>query len=216
MISLHKLFMNFITPIQLGFGGGGDGGASDARKREEAKQLKIDDGINAVNALFGTDDKRNQYASHRANVYDLNKTALDDSYKDAQRNLTFSLARNGLSNSSISADKKSDLLTNYNDNIQKSNDLADSSSNNLKLSDERTRQNLVNSVSTGLDQTQAVSQALSNMQLNYDRASETNVANNWDGMFDQWKAYKNNDRYTNVLTEDDDNRYGQTVFYNKP
>jgi hypothetical protein len=75
---------------------------------------------------------------------------------------------------------------------------------------------LVNSVSTGLDQTQAVSQALSNMQLNYDRASETNVANNWDGMFDQWKAYKNNDRYTNVLTEDDDNRYGQTVFYNKP
>ena len=198
------------TPLE--YHKGGDGGASEARAREDARQLKIDNGITAVNALFGTDAKNSQYADHRQNVYDLNKTAIDDSYGDAQRNLTFSLARNGLSNSSIGADKKSDLLTNYNDNIQKANDMADSGMNSLKTNDERTRQNLVNSVQTGLDQTQAVSQALGNMQLNYDKANETNVANNWDSMFDNWKAYKRNDQYSNAMGETADGQFGQTYF----
>jgi len=198
------------TPLE--YHKGGDGGAGEARAREEARQLKIDNGIKAVNALFGTADKNNQYADHRTNIYDLNKTAIDDSYGDAQRNLTFSLARNGLSNSSIGADKKSDLLTNYNDNIQKANDMADSGMNSLKTNDERTRQNLVNSVQTGLDQTQAVSQALGNMQLNYDKANETNVANNWDSMFDNWKAYKRNDQYSNAMGETADGQFGQTYF----
>ena len=198
------------TPLE--YHKGGDGGASEARAREDARQLKIDNGITAVNALFGTADKNNQYADHRTNIYDLNKTAIDDSYGDAQRNLTFSLARNGLSNSSIGADKKSDLLTNYNDNIQKANDMADSGMNSLKTNDERTRQNLVNSVQTGLDQTQAVSQALGNMQLNYDKANETNVANNWDSMFDNWKAYKRNDQYSNAMGETADGQFGQTYF----
>ena len=198
------------TPLE--YHKGGDGGAGEARAREDARQLKIDNGITAVNALFGTADKNNQYADHRTNIYDLNKTAIDDSYGDAQRNLTFSLARNGLSNSSIGADKKSDLLTNYNDNIQKANDMADSGMNSLKTNDERTRQNLVNSVQTGLDQTQAVSQALGNMQLNYDKANETNVANNWDSMFDNWKAYKRNDQYSNAMGETADGQFGQTYF----
>jgi len=198
------------TPLE--YHKGGDGGASEARAREDARQLKIDNGITAVNALFGTDAKNSQYADHRQNIYDLNKTAIDDSYGDAQRNLTFSLARNGLSNSSIGADKKSDLLTNYNDNIQKANDMADSGMNSLKTNDERTRQNLVNSVQTGLDQTQAVSQALGNMQLNYDKANETNVANNWDSMFDNWKAYKRNDQYSNAMGETADGQFGQTYF----
>lgn len=194
---------------------GGDGGAGEARAREEERQRKIDEGIKAVNALFGTADKNNQYASHRQNVYDLNKTAIDKSYEDAQRGLVFSLARNGLSNSSIGADKKSDLLTNYNDNIQKANDLSDSAMNSLKTSDEHTRQNLVNSVQTGLDQTSAVSQALNNMQLNYDKANETNVANNWDGMFDNWKAYRRNNQYASAMADGDDNQYGQTYFTDK-
>ncbi len=194
---------------------GGDGGAGEARAREEERQRKIDSGIKAVNALFGTDDKNTQYAGHRQNVYDLNKTAIDKSYEDAQRGLVFNLARNGLSNSSIGADKKSDLLTNYNDNIQKANDMSDSAMNSLKTSDERTRQNLVNSVQTGLDQTQAVSQALGNMQLNYDKANETNVANNWDSMFDNWKSYKRNNQYASAMADGDDNQYGQTYFTDK-
>ncbi len=213
MISLNKLFMSFIIPKVFGFGGG-DGGAGEARKRQEEKEAKIEQGIGAVNALFGTADRDNQYSSHRQNVYDLNKTSLDKSYEDAQRNLTFALARNSLGNSSISADKKSDLLTGYNDNIQKVNDMSDSASNSLKKNDELTRQNLVNSVQTGLDQTGAVNQALSNMQINYDQASEKNVANNWDGMFDQWKGYKRGQQYNNAMTEDDDGRYGQTYFTN--
>ncbi len=194
---------------------GGDGGAGEARAREEERQRKIDSGIKAVNALFGTDDKNTQYAGHRQNVYDLNKTAIDKSYEDAQRGLVFNLARNGLSNSSIGADKKSDLLTNYNDNIQKANDMSDSAMNSLKTSDERTRQNLVNSVQTGLDQTQAVSQALGNMQLNYDKANETNVANNWDSMFDNWKSYKRNNQYASAMADGDDNQYGRTYFTDK-
>ena len=192
---------------------GGDGGAGKAQRRQEEKELKIAEGIDAVNALFGTTVRDNQYASHRQNVYDLNKNAIDKSYEDAQRDLAFGLARNHLTGSSIEVDKRSRQLEDYNDNIQKANDLADNASNNLRLTDENTRQNLVNSVQSGLDQTNAVSQALSNMRLNYDRASENNVANNWDGLFEQWKGYKQGQAYNNYLTGDEDeNQFGQTFF----
>lgn len=204
--------MTFIIPKAFCFGGGGDGGAGEAQRRQEEKERKIKEGIDAVNALFGTDDRNMQYQDHRANVFDLNKTALDKSYEDAQRQLMFGLARNHLNNSSIEVDKRKSQLEDYNDNIQRANDLADNAQNNLKRSDELTRQNLVNSVQTGLDQTSAVGQALGNMKLNYDRASENNVANNWDGMFDRWKQYKQTQRYNNYMTEDEDDRFGQTYF----
>ena len=187
---------------------GGDGGAGEARERERQKQLKIDNGVKAVNALFGTADRDAQYAGHKANVYGLNKTAIDKSYGDAQRNLTFSLARNGLSNSSVGADKKSDLLTNFNDNIQRANDMSDSAMNTLKTNDERTRQNMVGSVQSGLDQTQAVSSALNNMNLNYKSANQNNVAQNWDSMFDNWKTAKRNSAYASAMGGDDENQFG--------
>jgi len=53
---------------------------------------------------------------------------------------------------------------------------------------------------------------LGNMQLNYDKANETNVANNWDSMFDNWKAYKRNDQYSNAMGETADGQFGQTYF----
>ncbi len=194
---------------------GGDGGAGEAQRRQEEKEQAIADGISAVNKLFGTDERNAQYADHRGNVYTLNKNAIDKSYEDAQRDLAFGLARNHLTGSSIEADKRARQLEDYNENLQKANDLADNASNNLKQTDEMTRQNLVNSVQTGLDQTNAVSQALNNMKLNYSRANEQNVANNWDGMFDQWKSYKRNQTYNNYLTgEEDENQFGQTFFAN--
>jgi len=213
MISLHKLFMNLITPIQLGFGGG-DGGASEEKRLQEEKEERIRQGTDAVNALFGTDGRKQQYADHRQNVYDLNKGALDESYGDAKRNLMFNLARNNLTGSSIEVDKSGDLLEGYTDNIQRANDIADTQKNNLEGADERTRSTLVNSVQSGLEQESALTSAGNNMLLNYNQANESNVAQNWDNMFDNWKAYNRNQRYQNAQTEDDDDRFGQTYFTN--
>jgi len=190
---------------------GGDSGAEEARERQRAKEAKIRSGIEAVNALFGTEEREQQYGEYRQNVFDLNKTSLDRSYEDAQRQLSFGLARNSLGGSSISAYKKSKQLEDYNENIQRVNDLSDSSMNVLKVGDERTRQNLVSSVQTGLDQTNAVNQALTNMQLNYDRAKEINVSKNWDNMFDQWKRKQRGQRYNNYMNSNDD--YYSDTFY---
>ena len=126
----------------------------------------------------------------------------------------FNLARNNLTGSSIEVDKSGDLLEGYTDNIQRANDIADTQKNNLEGADERTRSTLVNSVQSGLEQESALTSAGNNMLLNYNQANESNVAQNWDNMFDNWKSYNRNQRYQNAQTEDDDGRFGQTYFTN--
>jgi len=190
----------------------GTDAGDEAREYQEAKEEAIQDGIAAVNALFGTTARDTEYADQRQNIVDLNTTELNKSYDDAQLDLAFGLARNSLDNSSISVDKKAKQLAEYNENILRVGEIADKSKNDLKTSDERTRQTLINSVQAGLDQTAAVDNAQTNMQLNIDRAEETNVSENWDNMFTQWKRTNRNNRYNDYMNSDDENSFGNTYY----
>jgi len=213
IFSLNRLFLKLITPVTFSFGGGG-GGDGGAEAREAKRVAKIDTGINAVNALFGTPERTAQYDSHRSNIFDLNKNELDEDYTDSRRNLKFSLAGRGLNNSSIDANRRAKLKGKYNDGMQTVNDRANTARNSLATSDERTRQGLVSSVQGGLDQTNAVSNALNNMKLNYDVAESNKVSKGFGGLFDEYDKMKQLNKYGRYFNSagNDDDQFGQSYF----
>lgn len=84
--------------------GGGDGGAAQARADEEARQARIRAGSDAVDARFrGFDDG---FFDRRRTAYlNFAKPQLNQQFEDATRELSFSLARQGLGSSSVAAQR---------------------------------------------------------------------------------------------------------------
>lgn len=96
-----------------GGGGGGDGGAAQARADEEARQARIRQGMYALDQGFkGFNEK---FYRNRAQQY-LNyaNPQLAQQYDSAQDNLSFNLARAGLTASSEAARNAGELQRQYN------------------------------------------------------------------------------------------------------
>jgi hypothetical protein len=94
-------------------GGGGDGGAAQARADEEARQARIRQGTSAINERFaGFDDSfykgREQAYTRFANPQ------LQDQYSKTQESLAYNLARQGLTDSSERARNVGELQRQYN------------------------------------------------------------------------------------------------------
>lgn len=83
-------------------GGGGDGGAGQARADEAARQARIKDGVSRIDTQFGQFDKN--FYDGRAKAYTtFALPQVNDQYKQTADQLAFSLARNGVTNSSEAA-----------------------------------------------------------------------------------------------------------------
>jgi hypothetical protein len=90
-------------------GGGGDGGAAQARADEMARQARIKEGTANVNREFGRFD--DNFYKDRSNAYRGFVTPqVDDQYKQVGNQLAFSLARSGLDQSSESARQQGVLM----------------------------------------------------------------------------------------------------------
>jgi hypothetical protein len=90
-------------------GGGGDGGAAQARADEMARQARVKEGTGRVNKEFGRFD--DTFYDDRANAYRGFVTPqVNDQYKQVGNQLAFSLARSGLDQSSESARQQGILM----------------------------------------------------------------------------------------------------------
>lgn len=96
-------------------GGGGDGGAGQARADEAARQERIKQGTAAIDQNFsGFNDA---FFNNRAKAFtNFANPQLADQYAQTQRNLTYNLARQGLTASSEAARNAGELQRQYNDN----------------------------------------------------------------------------------------------------
>ena len=96
-------------------GGGGDGGAAQARADEAARQARIKQGTQSIDKSFsGFDD--NFYKGRERAYVDYARPQLNDQYTRTQQNLAYNLARQGLSASSEAARNAGELQRQYNDN----------------------------------------------------------------------------------------------------
>lgn len=130
----------------FGIGGGssGDGGAAAAsRAAEEARQSRINSGMNEIsNAFSGFDDN---FYNQRAKAYtDYANPQLEDQYAEAKKALVYALSRSGNLGSSVAADRNADLLKSYNANKQAIEQKGLSYANQLKSDVNSNRSNLVN------------------------------------------------------------------------
>ena len=86
--------------------------AAQARQREEERQARVTSGSAKLDQIFsGFDD--NFYDARRAAYTGFYKPQLDDQFRSAQDQLTFSLARAGTLNSTMAADKQGELKNKY-------------------------------------------------------------------------------------------------------
>ena len=106
------------------FGGGKNKAAEAARAEELARQQRIREGIGNINSVFDSqfDDafftgRRDAYSQYAA-------PQLQQQHQDAQKELAYYLARTGLSDSSVRAQKEADLSRLYDTNSRTVSDKA--------------------------------------------------------------------------------------------
>jgi hypothetical protein len=141
---------------QFHYGGGGDGGA---RRAEKKRQKRIDLGVQSINEKFGGFD--DGFYNQRALDYEGFAVPQQvQQYDRTKKNLTYSLARSGLLNSSVQAEKSGALER---ENAQQLRNIADTGrtqSNQLRQDVEQQRSNLVSQVQASADPGSASAQAL--------------------------------------------------------
>lgn len=143
--------------------GGKSSGSSEAKKAreaEEARQAEIRKGTASINNTFDSQFTDDFYNQQKQNYLDYATPQVEDQYNDATKQLTYSLTRSGLLDSSARSEKSADLQKLYDLNTQKVADDALSYSTNAKTSVEDARANLITTLNATGDATGAANSAL--------------------------------------------------------
>lgn len=139
--------------------------AEMARMEELARQRKIRQGTASINSTFDGQFTPDFFSGRRQAFLDYAQPQLDSQHADAQKELTFSLARSGLLNSSSRGDLASELAKKY--AIQKQNvaDQALSYQNQTKSNVEDARAGLISTLNATGDATQAANDAITRASI---------------------------------------------------
>jgi hypothetical protein len=140
---------------------GGSNEAKRARNDEQQRQAKIREGTTKVNSIFDGQFNDDYYNKQRDSYINYANPQLEKQYGDAQKELTFALARGGNLDSSARADKEGELQQQYDLNKQKVADDALAYGTKARTSVEDARGNLVSMLNATGDAEGAANSALS-------------------------------------------------------
>lgn len=142
-------------------GKSGGGEAARARADEEARQARIRAGTTSINNTFDSQFTDDFYNQRRKAYTDYATPQLEDQYADAQKQLTYALARGGLLDSSIRGSKLGELQQQYALQNQDIADKALASETDARNAVEDSRANLISTLNATGDAEQAASTAIS-------------------------------------------------------
>lgn len=141
--------------------GGGDGGAAQARQAQQNRQNAIQGGTAQINGILDGQFTPDFYTGRRQAYLNFATPQLDDQYADARKQLTFSLDRSGLLDSSARTEKEAELQKTYDTNKRAISDRALGYENQARTAVEDARANLTSMLSATGDAGGAVSSAIS-------------------------------------------------------
>jgi hypothetical protein len=100
------------------------------------------------------------YDEQKQAVFDINKRDIDRQYEMAERDNRFGLARAGLFGGSADVDSNALLQQKTNEGLMRARGIGDAAAADLKLGDERSRQQLISMAQSGIDTGTAEGMAL--------------------------------------------------------
>lgn len=141
--------------------GGAGAAAKQARADEAIRQANIRAGTGQINQTFDSQFTDGFYNKQRDNYLTFQLPQLDDQYGNAQRQLTYALARDGNLNSSTRGFQQGQLQKTYDTARTNVADQAQSYANTARSNVEQARANLISTLNATGDATQAVNSASS-------------------------------------------------------
>lgn len=134
--------------------------AQQARGDEQARQTRVRDGTERVNQTFSqfNDDF---YGGRRDAYIGYARPQLDDQFADARNKLAFHLARSGLTDSSVRAQKEAELQSMYDTHSRSIADRGEQMATDARGGVEDARANLIRTLSSTGDADAAANQAIS-------------------------------------------------------
>lgn len=148
-------------------GGGGKGGSKGVdpmRAEEQARQARIREGTAKIDDTFGqfNDGFYNQRRDAALSYFN---PQFDQQYEDAKKALAFSLDSSGLTNSSVRAQKESELQRAYDVNRREVADKALTYSTQARNNVEQARGELVRTLNSSGDAESAANGAVNRAQM---------------------------------------------------
>lgn len=192
--------------------GGGGGSAQQAAQQQQAQQqAQIAQSTDAINKIFNSPQRQQQYTDYGNNLLNLYKQNLNYQQGIASRDLKFALARSGLTGGSYQADAGANLQHDYNQGLLSAESQAQQGKSQMEQADQQTKQNLIALAQSGLDATSAASMANSALASNIGNAQQYSNVNQLGNFFGDVSDY-----YKNSLQNQQNkqvNQYGVTGLF---
>lgn len=138
---------------------GASGEAAQARADEQARQERVRGGTTNINSIFDKQFTPDYFTGRKKAYLDYATPQLNDQHGKASKELTFSLARSGLLDSSARAQKEADLKKEYDLNQQQIADQALATEGQAKSAVEDARSGLITTLNATGDAAQAANAA---------------------------------------------------------
>lgn len=140
--------------------------AEAANRREQQRQASIKNTQARINGVFNNPER----AADIAHLVDATRSFYDRDLNrkkaDADRGLTFALARSGLTGGSVDADQQGRLNESYSRGLLQAEQRAQQAGSSLESQDQQARARLIGLATSGLDATTAAQQAAASMKSN--------------------------------------------------
>jgi hypothetical protein len=192
-------------------GGGGDA-AKAAQQQEAQRQAGITNAIGQIHSIYASPERQQQYTDFQNALQQRNLLALNKQQADANRNLNFAMARQGLTGGSADADSAAQQERLYNEGLLKGNEAATSAAAQLRASDQQQKQNLIGLAESGLDATSAANQGLESMQTTIQNAMANAQAQDIGDAFSGLGSYFQNSQQAAQYRKLLQNPSGQGLF----
>lgn len=185
-----------------------DSAQREATAAEAARKAQVAQSVGAIESLFSSPDRQKQYADFLGAKRQLYTTDVNRQQDINNRQLKFSLARNGQSGSSLSRDQGERAGQDYNRGLIEAERSAQGDEAALRGQDQQSRLTLLGMAQSGADATTGASNAALMMKNNLDAGKATSNVQQMGDVFKNYADFYRKSQESKAL------RQGQQFAYN--